>query len=82
MEQGLRSATQTRPFDATHLTEIGDSEGKGASEEQDAATCFVPFPQTTSVRTSFAPPQQFAMLIYVSKSKDSVLSDDEFLIHN
>ena len=82
MEQGLRRAAQARPFDVAHLTEIGGSESEGASEEQDAAARLVPFPQSASVRAGLTPFQQFTMLIYVSKSQDSVLSDDEFLIHN
>ena len=81
-EKGIGCTADARPFDASHLIEIGRSERKRSTIEQNGSTTFVQLPQAASIGAILAPTQQVAMLIHSAELQYSLLVDDKFLIHS
>lgn len=77
----MRFVSKGTPIDALESAEIGWTKVKRATVEQDGTAAFVNFPKTSAVGAFLVPRQKVAVHIYASEFQDSVLVNDEFLVH-
>ena len=75
-------SAQARPVDALYLSDAGRPEIERASVEQDDTPTLVHFPKSASVGATVTVSEQVAVKVHVSELQDTVLIDDEFLVHS
>ena len=80
-EKGAGCASDSRPLDAPDMLETGGTERERTAIEKDGTTGSIELPQSTAIGATFAWFQQITMLIDVSELEQTVVCDDELLIH-
>jgi hypothetical protein len=74
-------ASKGAPVDALESAEVGRTEVKRTTVEQNGTTVFVDFPESAAVVAFLVPREEVAVHIDVSELEDAFVGDDEFLIH-
>lgn len=82
IEQGRGCAARTRPIDTAQGAEIRLPELKGTAIQHYGATQKVFFPKSSASRAIFALGEEVVVQVHVAEFQDTILCDNEFLVHN